>query len=439
MAIASDARVPSASVVRSRPRASTPTTWSSGSRATRASIDLAHGAVTFEQLGVEVPASWSVNATQHPRPEVLPRAAGHADARAVAQAGRRPHRRHHHRRGVSATATSSTRPSSRAFRDELKYLMITQTSAFNSPVWFNIGVAEHARRARRCFILSVDDTMDSILNWYVEEGNIFKGGSGAGVNLSKIRASMEQLARRRHRQRPRQLHARCRRVGGHDQERRQDPPRRQDGRPRHRPSRHRRVRLVQGHRGAQDPRAARRRLRHGPRRQGQLLDPVPERQQLGAAHRRVHAGRASTTATGSCAPASTARVIKTVKARELFRQIGEAAWECADPGVQFDTTINRWHTAPNTGRITASNPCSEYFHLDNSSLQSRQPQPADVPARRRGRRGLRRRGVQADGRGHVHRARDPRSATPSTRPRRSAKSRASSARSGSATPTSARC
>ena len=95
--------------------------------------------------------------------------------------------------------------------------------------------------------------------------------------------------------------------------------------------------------------------------------PVPERQQLGAGDRRVHAGGRSTGATGTSSPRTDGSVIRTVPARDLFRQIAHAAWECADPGLQYDTTINRWHTAPNTGRINGSNPCSEYVHLDNSA------------------------------------------------------------------------
>ena len=162
---------------------------------------------------------------------------------------------------------------------------------------------------------------------------------------------------------------------------------------------------MQGHRGAQGACAARRRLRHGPRRQGQPLDPVPEREQLGARHRRVHAGRRRRRATGTSRPSPPASRCKTMQARDLMRQISQAAWECADPGMQFDTTINRWHTAPNTGRINASNPCSEYMHLDNSACNLASINllkyldddgTFDVEA------------LQAHGRGDVHRAGDPR-------------------------------
>ena len=115
------------------------------------------------------------------------------------------------------------------FRDELKHLLVTQKASFNSPVWFNIGVEGVPQQASACFILSVEDTMPSILNWYVEEGLIFKGGSGSGINLSRLRSSAESSAWRRHRQRSGELHARRRRLRRHDQERRHDATRRQDG------------------------------------------------------------------------------------------------------------------------------------------------------------------------------------------------------------------
>ena len=185
-----------------------------------------------------------------------------------------------------------------AFRDELKYVLVHQRAAFNSPVWFNIGVKGVPQQASACFILAVDDTMDAILNWYREEGTIFKGGSGAGINLSGIRSSVEHLKGGGTASRAGELHARRRRVGGHDQVGWQDPAGRQDGDPQRRPPRHRRVRLVQGGRGAQGACPARRRLRHGPRRSRQPLDPVPEREQLGAGHRRVHAARSKPTRLG---------------------------------------------------------------------------------------------------------------------------------------------
>ena len=154
----------------------------------------------------------------------------------------------------------------------------------------------------------------------------------------------------------------------HHQVRRRDPARGQDGHPRRRPPGRRGVHRDQGARGGQDPRAARRRLRHGPRRQRHRQRPVPERQQLGARHRRVHDARSRR--------ASSFDLLRPARRRghrDRRRQgacsasIAEAAWECADPGIQYDDTINDWHTCSETGRITASNPCSEYLHLDDTS------------------------------------------------------------------------
>ncbi len=248
------------------------------------------GSVAFEQPDVEVPVSWSLHATNilaqkyfrgalgTPERETSLRQVADRVVDTIAGWGR-------------ACGYFADEAEAAAFADELKYLIVTQRGAFNSPVWFNIGAKGRKRQASACFILSVDDTMDSILNWYVEEGTIFKGGSGAGVNLSRIRSSAELLngggtasrARSASCAAPTPRRGRSSR-GGH-------PPGGQDGHPQRRPPRHRGLRVVQGGGGAQGPGAARGRLRHGPRRQGQPLHPVPERQQLGAGHRRVHAGR----------------------------------------------------------------------------------------------------------------------------------------------------
>ena len=173
-------------------------------------------------------------------------------------------------RRARTTATSSTEIDAEIFEHELTWMLLHQVFSFNSPVWFNVGTSS-PQQVSACFILAVDDTMDSILNWYREEGLIFKGGSGAGLNLSRIRSSKELLLLRRHRQRPGLVHARRRRDRRHHQVRWRHASRGEDGRARRRPPRHRGVRRDQGARGAQDPRAARRRLRHGPRRQGHHL------------------------------------------------------------------------------------------------------------------------------------------------------------------------
>ena len=307
------------------------------------------GTVAFEQLDVEVPATWSLNATNILAQKYFrgPRAPPSA-SRSLKQVADR----------VVDTITDwgikdgyfADDEEAETFRDELKHLIIHQKAAFNSPVWFNIGVAGVPQQGSACFILSVEDSMDSILNWYTEEGMIFKGGSGAGINLSRIRSSHELPEGRRHRVGPGQLHARRRRLGGHHQVGWQDPAGGQDGHPRRRSPRHRGLHLVQGDRGAQGPGPARRRVRHGPRRQGL------HRLQYQNANNSVRVTDEFMEAVvdgrdWDLDRRATARSCGSVPARDLFRQIADAAWECADPGMQFDTTINRWHTAPNTGRI----------------------------------------------------------------------------------------
>ena len=210
------------------------------------------GSVAFEQLGVEFPVDWSLNATNIVAQKYFRGTLG------------TPERESSLRQVIDRVVDTITdwgtkggyfvdEREAEAFRDELKHLIVTQKAAFNSPVWFNIGVKGVPQQASACFILAVDDKMDSILNWYVEEGTIFKGGSGSGINLCKIRSCVELLKGGGTASGPGQLHAGRRRLGRHHQVRRQDPPRRQDGHPQRRPPRHRGVHLVQGHRGEARP------------------------------------------------------------------------------------------------------------------------------------------------------------------------------------------
>src|SRR5664280_1490137 len=146
----------------------------------------------YDQVDVEVPEGWSLNATNILAQKYF-RGTPNTDERewSLRQVADR----------VVDTVTTwglkdgyfADDEEAEVFRAELNYLVIHQMAAFNSPVWFNIGVAGVPQQGSACFILSVDDTMDSILNWYTEEGVIFKGGSGAGVNLSRIRSSHERL------------------------------------------------------------------------------------------------------------------------------------------------------------------------------------------------------------------------------------------------------
>ncbi len=253
------------------------------------------------------------------------------------------------------------------FREELKYILATQRAAFNSPVWFNIGAPARAQQASACFILAVEDTMPSILNWYREEGMIFKGGSGSGINLSGIRSSIEPLGKSAGTasgplsfMRGADASAGAIKSGGKTR---------------------RAAKMVilnadhpdieefiwckaREERKARDLQAA----GWDMTLDGKDITSV----QYQNANNSVRVTDEFMQAVENdedyeLRAVATSKSVKRLKARDLFRQIAEAAWECADPGMQFDTTVNRWHTTPNAGRINGSNPCSEYMHLDNSA------------------------------------------------------------------------
>jgi ribonucleoside-diphosphate reductase alpha chain len=323
------------------------------------------GSVAFEQRDVEFPVSWSLNATNIVAQKYFRGTLG------------TPEREWSLRQVVDRVVDTITRwgveggyfvddREADTFNAELKHLLVTQKAAFNSPVWFNIGVEGVPQQASACFILSVDDSMDSILNWYREEGIIFKGGSGAGVNLSRIRSSVELL-----------------RGGGTA-----SGP----------------VSFMRGadasagtiKSGGKTRRAAKMVIldidhpdveefiwcKALEERKARVLEQAGFDMDLdGRDSHSIQYQNANNSvrvtdefmqavvddADWNLHEVTTGRVFRTVKARQLFRQIAQAAWECADPGMQFDTTINHWHTAANTGRINGSNPCSEYMHLDDSA------------------------------------------------------------------------
>ena len=245
------------------------------------------GTVNFEQRGVEFPDFWSVNAANIVTTKYFRGAVGHDNReQSLKQLIDRVVLKYTAagvEHGYFATAKDAE-----IFEHELTYMLLHQVFSFNSPVWFNVGTTA-PQQVSACFILAVDDDMGSILNWYREEGMIFKGGSGAGLNLSRIRSSKELLKSGGTASGPGLLHARRRRLRRHHQVRWRHPTGGQDGRARRRPPGHRGVHRHQGARGGQDPRAAGRRLRHGPGRQGHRVRAVPERQQLGPRQRRVHA------------------------------------------------------------------------------------------------------------------------------------------------------
>ena len=323
------------------------------------------GSVAFEQLGVEFPASWSVNATNIVAQKYFRGTVG------------TPERESSLRQVIDRVANTITLwgreggyfaddDEARTFLDELKYILVTQRAAFNSPVWFNIGVPGVRQQASACFILAVDDTMSSILNWYREEGVIFKGGSGAGVNLSRIRSSRELLEGGGTASGPvsfmRGADASAGTIKSGGKTRRAAKM----------------VMLDVDHPDVEEfiwckvkeERKAR-----------VLRDAGFDMDLDGADSHSIQYQNANNSvrvsdefmqavvddADWNLTAVTDGSVIETIRARDLWRQIAEAAWECADPGLQYDSTINRWHTAHNDGKINGSNPCSEYMHVDNSA------------------------------------------------------------------------
>ncbi len=323
------------------------------------------GSVAFEQLGVEVPESWSVNATNILAQKYFRGTLG-TDERewSLRQVADR----------VADTLTAwgikdgyfVDDEEALVFNHELKYLVIHQKAAFNSPVWFNIGVQGVPQQGSACFILSVEDRMDSILNWYTEEGIIFKGGSGAGVNLSRIRSSMELLKGGGTASGPvsfmRGADASAGTIKSGGKTRRAAKM----------------VILDVDHPDVEDfiwCKAIEERKARVLRDAGFDMDldgADSHSTQYQNANNSVRVTDEFMEAVidgrdWNLTARTDGSVVRTVPARDLFRQIAHSAWECADPGLQYDTTINRWHTAPLTGRINGSNPCSEYVHLDDSA------------------------------------------------------------------------
>jgi ribonucleoside-diphosphate reductase alpha chain len=251
------------------------------------------------------------------------------------------------------------------FENELKAILVNQYASFNSPVWFNVGFEERPQ-CSACFILSVDDSMESILDWIRREGIIFRGGSGSGVNLSHLRSSKEQLSKGGYASGPvsfmRGADASAGTIKSGGKTRRAAKM----------------VVLDVDHPDiehfiwckAHEEEKARVLERAG---YDMALDSEHWASiQYQNANNSVRVTDAFMEAAEAGAEWNlTARtdgsVVETVDARSLLRQMAEAAWKCADPGVQYDTTINAWHTSPNSGRINASNPCSEYMHLDDSA------------------------------------------------------------------------
>jgi ribonucleoside-diphosphate reductase alpha chain len=252
-----------------------------------------------------------------------------------------------------------------AFEDELKAILVNQLAAFNSPVWFNVGFEEKPQ-CSACFILSIDDSMESILDWIRREGVIFRGGSGSGVNLSSLRSSKEQLSKGGYASGPvsfmRGADASAGTIKSGGKTRRAAKM----------------VVLDVDHpdidefiwcKAREEEKA---RVLEAAGYDMSLDSPDWASIQYQNANNSVRVTDSfmeTVEADGewNLTARTDGAVVETVQARKLLRDMAEAAWRCADPGVQYDTTINAWHTCPNTGRINASNPCSEYMHIDDSA------------------------------------------------------------------------
>ncbi len=322
------------------------------------------GATVFEQRGVEFPDFWSVNAstivtTKYFR-GALNTPVRETSLRALIDRVVKTYRKAGEENGYFATPADA-----QVFEEELTWMLLHQVFSFNSPVWFNVGTAS-PQQVSACFILSVDDSMASILNWYREEGFIFKGGSGAGLNLSRIRSSKELLSSGGTASGPvsfmRGADASAGTIKSGGATRRAakmvvldvDHP---DI-----------VEFVETKAREEDKIRALRDAGFDMDLGGKDITSV----QYQNANNSVRVSDAFMTAveerdTFDLLARGDGSVVETIDARELFDKIAKAAWECADPGIQYDDTINAWHTNPETGRITASNPCSEYMSLDNSS------------------------------------------------------------------------
>jgi ribonucleoside-diphosphate reductase alpha chain len=320
----------------------------------------------FEQLGVEFPQGWSLNAINIVSQKYFTGTPGTDD--------RESSLKHLINRVVDTVTRQGLQEGyfesdaqAEDFREELKFILATQRAAFNSPVWFNIGAPGRAQQASACFILGIDDTMESILNWYREEGMIFKGGSGSGVNLSPIRSSVEPLSKSGGTasgplsfMRGADASAGAIKSGGKTRRAAKmvilnaDHPDVED--------------FIWSKEREEEKARALQAAGFDMSLDGKDIFSV-QYQNANNSIRVTDEFMQAVVEDGdwTLRAVKDGKPVRTMRARDLYRQFAEAAWKCADPGMQFDTTINKWHTAPNAGRINASNPCSEYMHLDNSA------------------------------------------------------------------------
>jgi len=331
---------------------------------------ICHGdRIAFEQRQVEFPKSWSQNATNIVAQKYFRGQLGSADReRSVRQMIGR----------VAGTITAwgveggyfATPADADSFQAELTHILLHQMAAFNSPVWFNVGwhpVGSPKMQASACFILSVEDNMESILEWNTKEGIIFRGGSGSGINLSKIRGSMEPLSRGGTASGPvsfmrgADAWAGSIKSGGGTRRAAKmvvldiDHPDIRE--------------FIWCKAKEEEKAAALRAAGFDMSIDGDGFHSIQYQNANNSVRLTDEFMRAvENDEDWHLIARTTGKPIgEPIPARRLMREIAEAAWRCADPGVQYDTTINAWHTCPNSGRINASNPCSEYMHVDDSA------------------------------------------------------------------------
>ncbi|MFJ8201486.1 vitamin B12-dependent ribonucleotide reductase [Streptomyces sp. NPDC096152] len=322
------------------------------------------GSVNFEQRGVEFPDFWSVNAVNIVTSKYFRGAVG-TPQREVSLRQLIDRIVKTYRKAGEDNKYFASPADAEIFEHELAYALLHQIFSFNSPVWFNVGTPQ-PQQVSACFILSVDDSMESILDWYKEEGMIFKGGSGAGLNLSRIRSSKELLSSGGNASGPvsfmRGADASAGTIKSGGATRRAakmvildvDHPDVEDF-IETKVKEEEKIRALRDagfdmDLGGDDITSVQyQNANNSVRVNDEFMKAVEKGGKFGLRAR------------------MTGEVIEEVDAKSLFRKMADAAWACADPGIQYDDTINHWHTCPESGRINGSNPCSEYMHLDNTS------------------------------------------------------------------------
>ena len=327
-------------------------------------VDSRSGLVVFEQLGVEFPISWSQNAVNIVTTKYFRGTPGDTDRewslKQLVDRVVNAYVKHAGYQGYFATADDEL-----IFAMELKYCLIHQVFSFNSPVWLNVGT-DAPQQVSACYIMSAADRFESILEWLRVEAMIFKGGSGCGINLSQIRSSREKLTSGVAASGPLAFMRCADSLAGAIK----------SGGIVRRPAKmvvldvgHPDIELFIGCKAREEEKIR------------ALQDAGFDMDLGGSDVTSVQYQNANNSvritdlfmraveddASFRLRSPVTGAILRELPARELFRQLATAAWECGDPGVQFDDTINRWHTCPASGPITASNPCGEYVHLDNSA------------------------------------------------------------------------